>query len=237
MDVSRTPTLYIVATPVGNLEDITLRAVSVLNSVDTILAEDTRVTARLLERYNIRVPLVSYHQHSKLRKTEAIIGMLRQGKRLALVSDAGTPGINDPGGALIDSILLELPDLKVVPVPGANAAITALSVSGFPADSFTYLGFPPHKKGRQTFFKEIGQIPGTVVFYESKHRILRALKELEELSFAVNRPALVARELTKQFETLYRGTVSEVSRKVKEREPLGEFVVVLGPVRRNAPKM
>src|SRR3989338_8866578 len=154
--------LYIVATPIGNLEDISLRAISVLRSADFILAEDTRITRILLDKYNIKIQLISYHQHSQLQKVEQIIKLLKDDKNLALVSDAGTPGINDPGNFLIAKALEAIPDLKIVPIPGANAAITALSVSGFPSDKFIFLGFPPHKKGRQTFFKRIGNIKETV---------------------------------------------------------------------------
>ncbi len=223
-------TLYVVATPIGNLEDLTLRAINVLTNVDFILAEDTRVTRRLLERYHIKLhDLISYHQHSALTKIDTIISMLKQGKNGALVSDAGTPGINDPGGYLIAKILEALPSVNVVAIPGPNAAIAALSVSGFLADRFTYLGFPPHKKGRQTFFKDIGAMPGTVVFYESKHRIGKALEALRDVAVLGDRPVVVARELTKQFETIYRGTIDDVIMQIIAREPLGEFVVVIGP--------
>ena len=219
--------LYIVATPIGNLEDITLRAISVLKSADFILAEDTRITRTLLSRYNINKPLISYHQHSKIKKINEIVGLLKENKTLSLVSDAGTPGINDPGNFLIQEILKELPDLKIIPIPGPNAAITALSVSGFPADKFVFLGFPPHRKGRQTFFKKIGEIEETIVFYESKHRIMKALEELRTVSNIGGRPLVVARELTKQFETIYRGTVSEVASQLNKTKVLGEFVVVV----------
>jgi|SRR3989344_4509951 len=221
--------LYIVATPIGNLEDITLRAVSVLNSVDLILAEDTRVTRVLLDKYNIQTKLISYHQHSDDKKIQEITDLLKEDKNLALVSDAGTPGINDPGNFLISQLLKEIPDLKIVPIPGSNAAIAALSISGFPTDGFVYLGFPPHKKGRQKFFKDIGQREETVVFYESKYRILKALEELKEISQISGRNIVVARELTKQFETIYRGTVDEVLNKLNlnKQNLLGEFVVVI----------
>lgn len=219
--------LYIISTPIGNLEDITLRAISALNSSDLILAEDTRVTRVLLSKYGIKKTILSYHQHSKLGKISEIIGLLKEGKTLSLVSDAGTPGINDPGNFLIQEILEELPNLKIVPIPGPNAAITALSVSGFPADRFVFLGFPPHKKGRQTFFKKIGEIEETVVFYESKHRVLKAIAELRDTSSIGDRPMVVARELTKQFETIYRGTVSEVLDQLSKTKVLGEFVVVI----------
>ena len=148
---------------------------------------------------------------------------------MALVSDAGTPGINDPGNYLIQEILKALPDCKIVPIPGANAALTALSISGFSTDKFVYLGFPPHKKGRQTFFKKIGEYEETVVFYESKHRILKALGQLKELSKLGDRQIMIARELTKQFETIYRGTAEEGLNKLNNNKEnlLGEFVVVI----------
>ncbi len=219
--------LYIVSTPIGNLEDITLRAISALNSSDIILAEDTRVTRVLLSKYGIDKPLISYHQHSKVQKINEIINLLKDGKTLSLVSDAGTPGINDPGNYLIQEILKELPDLKIVPIPGPNAAITALSVSGSRGARFGLPRSPPHKKGRQTFFKRIGELEETVVFYESKHRILKALEELRELSMLNDRPIMVARELTKQFETIYRGTVSEILEQLNKTKILGEFVLVI----------
>lgn len=219
------PMLYIIATPIGNLEDITLRAISTLNSVDLILAEDTRVTKVLLERYNIKKDVISYHQHSGFKKIDHIVELLKQGKNLALVTDAGTPGINDPGGFLVSEALKAIPDLKVVPIPGANAVIATLSVSGFPADRFVFLGFPPHKKGRQTFFKRIGKIESTIVFYESKHRILKALDALA----SIDRPLVVCREMTKQFETTYRGTAQEILLKLHDKNLLGEFVIVMGP--------
>ena len=180
-------TLYIVATPIGNLGDVTLRALEILKGVDFIVAEDTRVTLKLLNHYGIKKPLISYFQHSKLSKVEYILDLLKQGRSLALVSDAGTPGVNDPGGELIKEIVKKIGDkARIFPVPGPNAAITALSVSGFNADRFLFLGYPPHKKGRKKFFAEIAESKYPVVFYESVHRILRTLKELDEVlsSFA-----------------------------------------------------
>src|SRR3989344_7236495 len=172
--------LYIVTTPIGNLEDITLRAINVLSNADLILAEDTRVTKVLLDRYNIKKEVLSYHQHSGLKKLDRIIETLKDGRNVALVTDAGTPGISDPGNYLIQEVLKEIPGLKTVPIPGPNAAVTALSVSGFYSDEFIFLGFPPHKKGRQTFFKNIVETNETIVFYESKHRIIRTLEELRD---------------------------------------------------------
>ncbi|MBX4211708.1 MAG: 16S rRNA (cytidine(1402)-2'-O)-methyltransferase [Candidatus Yanofskybacteria bacterium] len=220
-------TLYVVATPIGNLEDISIRAINVLSNVDFILAEDTRVTRVLLDRYNIKKEVISYHQHSGLQKIDRVIELLSKRHTLALVSDAGTPGINDPGSFLIQKVLEALPETKIVPIPGPNAASTALSASGFPADTFRYLGFVPHKKGRQTFFKNIEHMPETLVFYESKHRIGKTLEALKAV--LGERPLLVARELTKQFETLYRGTIEQVASAVMGDKNLGEFVIVIGP--------
>lgn len=209
----------------GNLADMTLRAITVLSNVSLILAEDTRVTRTLLEHFNIKKELLAYHHHSGPVIIAKVAKFLKEKRDLALVSDAGTPGINDPGNYLIQELLKELPDLQVVPVPGPNAAITALSISGFLTDTFTYFGFPPHKKGRQTFFRGIGDIPHTVVLYESKFRILKTLESLTKL----NRPLVVCRELTKQFETTYRGMVQEILPKLQGKDLLGEFVVVIGP--------
>ncbi len=217
--------LYIVATPIGNLGDMTVRAVTVLNNADLILTEDTRVTRTLLEHYNVKKKLLNYHQHSGRGVIDRVIKLLEQGKDIALVSDAGTPGINDPGNFLIQEILKELPETKIVAIPGANAAVSALSISGFPTDKFTFLGFPPHKKGRQTFFRNIEAILHTVVLYESKHRIVKALEQLIYLG----RPLVVCRELTKQFETTYRGNAEEILLKLTGNNLLGEFVVVVGP--------
>src|SRR3989338_2985396 len=183
--------LYIIATPIGNLKDITLRALEILQSVDLILCEDTRVTAKLLARYDIQKSLQSYHQHSKLARTEQIFRLLEEGKNIALVSDAGTPGISDPGGMLVEAVAEKFgDDVVVVPIPGANAALAALSVSGFPTDRFIFLGFPPHKKGRKTFFDEVAAREETQVFYESKHRIEKAFAEL--VARLGGRPIVVA---------------------------------------------
>jgi len=224
--------LYIVATPIGNLEDITLRAINVLSNADLVLAEDTRVTKILLDRYNIKKEILSYHQYSGFKKIEHIIELLKNGKNLALVTDAGTPGICDPGNYLVakllsEKLLSEISDLKIISIPGPNAAIAALSISGFSTDEFVFLGFPPHKKGRQTFFKNISEIESTIVFYESKHRILKALDNLEKLSKLGNRQIMIARELTKQFETIYRGTLAEIKPRLTDKNLLGEFVVVI----------
>lgn len=225
-------TLYVVATPIGNLQDVSLRALSTLRDVALIAAEDTRVSAKLLAGYDIATPMVSYHQHSGIGKLTQIIEQLRQGNDVALVSDAGTPGINDPGGRLVEEVSREIPDVPIVPIPGPNAAMAALSVSGVPADRYIYLGFVPHKKGRQTFFRSATERAETQVFYESKHRISKALEQLTTAlkeSGQQDRKVIVARELTKKFESIYRGTASDIVEAIPPDERLGEFVVIVGP--------
>ena len=224
--------LYIVATPIGNLQDITLRALEVLTSADAIYCEDTRVTAKLLAHFDITKPLHAYHQHSDERVVTQIADALGEGKTLALVSDAGTPGINDPGGRLVQQVLSLVPDVQIIPIPGANAAVVALSASGFPADRYQYWGFVPHKKGRQTFFADLAKTEDTVVFYESKHRVLKTMQQMQEAlekTETPDRPLMVARELTKKFETLYRGTAAQVAPQLIGDNGLGEFVIVVGP--------
>jgi len=223
------PILYIVATPIGNLKDISLRALEVLKEADLIVCEDTRQTLKLLNHYQITKPLISYFQHSKLSKIDYIIEQLKQGKKVALVTDAGTPGISDPGGKLIELITNHLPLITVSPIPGPNAAISALSVSGFPADKFVFLGFPPHKKGREKFFREVAEAKYTVVFYESTYRITKTLNKLIETQNLTDRQIVVCRELTKTFESVYRGTAQEVLSELnKDRYRLkGEFVIII----------
>jgi len=222
-------TLYIVGTPIGNLEDLTLRALRILKEVDFILCEDTRVTKKLLEHYHIETPTISYHQHSKLQKVDQIFRLLQSGKNLALVSDAGTPGISDPGNQLVKEISEHLPEVSIVPIPGASAVSSAASISGFPMDRFVFFGFPPVKKGRRKFFEKIAQSEYPVIFYESPYRII---KSLQELQLAVNSKQstvniVVARELTKKFETIYRGTIDEVIEQIQSDSVKGEFVVIV----------
>lgn len=235
------PKLYIIATPIGNLEDISPRALRVLGAVDAILAEDTRTTLKLLNHFNIKKAVISYHQHSRLEKISFILDLLGQGKDLALVSEAGTPGISDPGNKLIQQILHDsnnsrswgISPVQIIPIPGPSALIVALSVSGFPADKFLFLGFPPHKKGRKKFFSEVLASRHTVVFYESCHRILKTLGELGvalQQAQGDNLSVVVCRELTKKFETIYRGSIDEVAKKIEDDKVggnvKGEFVVV-----------
>jgi len=219
--------LHIVATPIGNLSDITLRALDTLKSVGYILCEDTRVTRNLLEHYKIDKPLISYHQHSDSKKIREIRQLLENGKDIALVTDAGTPGISDPGNILI-SELVRTETGGVSPIPGACAAIAALSVSGFPTDKFVFMGFPPQKNKRQKYLKEVAGCQYTVVFYESGHRIMKCLKELEAI-IDPDREMLICRELTKKFETLYRGKITKLVDQIHESR--GEFVVVIKPIK------
>lgn len=222
---------YVVATPIGNMGDITLRALETLKNVDLILCEDTRETRKILDKYGINKPTMSYHAQSKLSKTDKIFEMLAEGKDLALVSDAGTPGISDPGAMLIskikDSARQGLAEVQVVPIPGASAVITALSASGLPTHEFTFLGFLPHKKGRETLFREIADSNRTMVFYESPHRILKTLESL--VKFCPNKKVCLARELTKVYEEFFTGTPAEAlvylnEHKEKQR---GEFTVLV----------
>lgn len=218
-------TLYIVATPIGNLEDLTFRALRVLKGVDLILCEDTRVTKKLLDNYQIKTPTLSYHQHSKLKKVNYILEQLKQEKNLALVSDAGTPGISDPGNKLIKAIITS-PGLvaEIIPVPGPSAVTCAVSVSGFPMDKFIFIGFPPTKRKRKKFFEEVINSKYPAIFYESPYRIIKTLKELSSL--IENREVVVCRELTKKFETIYRGKIKEVIKEIEKNKVKGEFVVI-----------
>ena len=216
-------TLYVIGTPIGNLEDITLRALRILKEVDTILCEDTRTTRTLLSHYEIKTPTESYHMHSTDGKIEKILDYLKEGKNLALVSDAGTPGISDPGSYLVQQVLDA--GYKVESVPGPSAVTTALSILGIPCDQFTFYGFLPHKKGRQTLFKEIMDSPRTSVFYESPHRIIKTLEALQGMEKKVG----IARELTKMFEQVVKGSPEEVLKYFTENtdKVRGEFVVVV----------
>lgn len=199
--------LYIVATPIGNLEDITYRAITILGEVDLIACEDTRTSKTLLNFYQIQKPLISYHSHSGKTKTEKIISELLEWKNIALISDAGTPGISDPGYALVQEALKN--DIEVCPIPWPSAVITALSASGMPTHHFLYLGFLPIKKWRQTLLTKISQEKSeTIVIYESVHRIIKTLHDLKTY-FWENHTIVVARELTKKFEQFHRGTIQE----------------------------
>ncbi len=221
--------LFVVATPIGNLKDITFRALEVLKEVDLVLCEDTRVTKKLLNHYKIDTKTLSYHQHSKLNKLNYILELLKQGKSLALVSDAGTPGISDPGVKLIKKIKTEVPEVKIIPVPGASALITALSVSGIPADRFLFLGFLPKKKKRQKFLERITKEKYPVIFYESPHRILKTLEEIKKkfTQCKISKNVTIFKELTKKFETRFEGDIDKVIEELKKQKIKGEYVIIV----------
>jgi 16S rRNA (cytidine1402-2'-O)-methyltransferase len=224
-------TLYVVATPIGNLEDITLRALRILKEADIVLCEDTRVTSRLLERYEIETPTMSYHEHSGKMKIEKIASMLEEGQKIALVSDAGTPGISDPGSYLIEQLRVKLADtFSVETIPGPSALTSAIAVAGVRADAFVFLGFLPHKKGRETIFKEIVNIERAVIFYESPHRIVRTLESLARM--LGERKVSICRELTKIHEEVLTGSSAEIAALLADtpEKIRGEFVVIINPL-------
>jgi 16S rRNA (cytidine1402-2'-O)-methyltransferase len=217
-------TLYLIATPIGNLEDITLRAVRLLGEVSLIAAEDTRHTRKLLEHYQIKTQLTSYFEHNKLQKVETILSALENGD-VALVSDAGTPALNDPGFELVRAALAA--GYPVSPVPGPSAPVAALVASGLPTDAFLYLGYLPRKTAeRRRWLEQVTDLPYTLVFLEAPHRLLASLKDLR--SVLGNRPAAITRELTKRFEEIRRGTLEEVLDYFNNQPPRGEFTLVIG---------
>lgn len=216
--------LYIVSTPIGNLKDITLRALETLRGVDFIAAEDTRHVQILLNHYEIKKPVLSYHSYSGQMKLDKLSELLRDGSKIALVSDAGTPGISDPAYALIQKAI-EL-GVEIVPIPGASALLAGLVASGLPMDKFVYLGFLPLKKGRQTLLKKLKEEERTIVLFESPHRIIKTLNELSEFLGPDHRIA-VCRELTKMYEEIFRGTLAEAAAHFEQKPPKGEFTLVL----------
>ena len=222
------PGLYLVATPIGNLEDITLRALRVLRSVDRIACEDTRQTQKLLNHFEISVPTVSYHMHNEGSRTEELVAELKQGARIAVVSDAGTPGIADPGGQIAAAAISA--GISVFPIPGANAAISGLIASGLPTDRFIFHGFLPAKAGqRKTALEELIRGDATHVFYEAPHRILDALADIEAV-FGSHQHVVIARELTKLHEEFLRGPAGELRSELAARASVrGEIVLMLAP--------
>lgn len=219
------PSLYVVATPIGNLEDISLRALRVLKEVGLIAAEDTRKTVRLLSHYAIKTPMTSFYEHSKLAKVDYILGVL-ESKDVAIVSEAGMPGISDPGYELITAAIER--NIPVVPVPGPSAVVTALAVSGLPAERFTYIGFLSHKQGeRKKQLESVAGEPGAIVAFETPHRLTAALKDI--LAVFGDRRIAVCRELTKLHEEIYRGTVAGATHHFSE--PRGEFTLVIEGIR------
>ncbi len=235
-----------------------MRALRILGEVDFILCEDTRVTAKLLSHYSVKTPTISYHQHSSEKKQTRILNLLKDGKSLALVSDAGTPGISDPGGKLVQAVIEKFDtSVRVESVPGPSAVTAALSISGIPTDKYVFMGFPPHKKGRQTFIQRIADSIYPVVVYESKHRIIKFLEELQTLNKNIEKhnndvetrfiaskirkkdkedkkspvtSVVVCRELSKMHETVYRGSLDRITEQIKNNQDdqKGEFVVIIG---------
>ena len=216
--------LYLVPTPIGNLSDMSLRAIEVLKEVDFILAEDTRTSGNLLKHYEISKPLQAFHQHNEHKVLERVIDRLKTGEKAALVSDAGTPGISDPGFLIVRECINE--GIDVVCLPGPTAFIPALVCSGLPCDRFVFEGFLPHKKGRQTRLTALAEETKTIVFYESPHRLLKTLTQLTEY-FGEDRPASVSREISKVYEETIRGSLSEIIAHFSSNPIKGEFVIVL----------
>ena len=216
--------LYIVSTPIGNLEDITLRALRILKEVSLIAAEDTRLTRKLLTHYDISTPTVSYYEHNRFTRIPKIIDHLNTGKDVAVVTDAGTPGISDPAYKLIRAAIES--GNRIEAIPGPSASITALTASGLPTDRFIFEGFLPHKKGRKAKLTRLSAIEATVILYESPKRIVRTLKDI--LEFMGDRPAVIGRELTKLHEEMIRGNVSKLLSHFTQKTPRGEFVIMIG---------
>src|SRR5690554_5378188 len=216
--------LYVVPTPIGNLEDITLRSLRILKEVDFILAEDTRTTGKLLKHYDISKPLVAHHIHNEHKSVARIVDQIKASNGVAIVSDAGTPSISDPGFLLIRECIAN--DIEVICLPGPSAIIPAIVGCGFPCDSFVFEGFLPHKKGRQSMWKTIAEEQKSVVLYESPHRLIKALKEMTEF-LAEDRQICVAREISKIHETFHRGTAAELLEYFEKNAPKGEIVIVI----------
>jgi 16S rRNA (cytidine1402-2'-O)-methyltransferase len=216
-------TLYLVATPIGNLEDITYRAVKVLTSVDLIAAEDTRKTKILLDHYHISKPMMSYYSYNEQARAPQLIEKLLSGQSIALVSDAGTPGISDPAFHIVQQALEN--GISIIPIPGPAAFIAALIASGLPTDRFVFEGFLPLKKGRKTKFELLKSENRTIIIYESPHRIIKTLTDIQTV--LGNRHVVIARELTKKFEEIVRGAVSSVLTELTKKSPRGEYVVII----------
>ncbi len=217
--------LYLVPTPIGNLEDITLRALRILKEVSVILAEDTRTTGKLLKHYAIRNRMQAFHIHNEHKITEDLVQRIAGGEEMALVTDAGTPAVSDPGFLLVRECLKN--GIPVETLPGATAFVPALINSGFPSDRFFFEGFLPHKKGRQSRLKELARLPQTIILYESPYRLVKTLEQMMEI-FGPDRPVAVSRELTKIHEENIRGTLSEILHHFKNKTVKGEIVLVIG---------
>jgi 16S rRNA (cytidine1402-2'-O)-methyltransferase len=218
-------TLFLVATPIGNLEDITARAVRILGEVAAVACEDTRVTVKLMNHLGLKKTLVSVHEHTNPRAVASLVARLQAGESIAYVCDAGTPGMNDPGGKLVAAA--QEAGITVSPVPGPSALTAAISVCGFPMDEFSYVGFIPHKKGRETLFKEMAERETPTIFLESTHRIMKTLEALAA-HLDPERMIFVGREMTKMHETLYRGMIKDVIQRLEATSTKGEFIVIIG---------
>lgn len=216
--------LYIVATPIGNLKDITFRAIEVLREVDLVLAEDTRMTKKLLSHYDIKTTLFSFHKYSSKSALSKIQDFIEQEKDIALVTDAGAPGVSDPGQWLISEIVKNT-DAEIITIPGPSAITALISVSDIDCSRFSFFGFPPHKKGRKTFFEKVSKIEMPVILFESPHRILKTLKELE--GAGGDRYCNIGRELTKFYEEVFRGKLSEAQKHFMGEKQRGEFVLIV----------
>lgn len=219
--------LYLVATPIGNLEDITLRALRVLRESDYILSEDTRVTKKLLDHYQIKRPLISFHHHSPESRYKEVLSYLKKGLQISVVSDAGTPGVSDPGGLLVDFVRKNAPDVLIEPIPGASALTTAISVAGIKLDKFLFLGFLPHKKGRSKMIKDILESQYPVVLFESRYRVLKLLEEVGSLDSQKN--IMIFREISKMHYSFYQGSASDLLLELKEdpNSTRGEFTIII----------
>ena len=220
--------LYVVSTPIGNLEDITFRAVRILKEVDIIAAEDTRVTRKLLVRYEIKTPFRSYHQYNRFKQADKLLKLIGEGRKVALVSNAGTPGISDPGCHLVNLAISK--GIPVVPIPGPAALTTAISVSGFPGTNFIFYGWLSPKSGRRkNELRDLKEEERTLVFYESPHRLVRAMKDMEEV--LGDRFMVICRELTKKFEEILRGRISELLAVLEQRKLKGEFTLIVSKLK------
>lgn len=222
--------LILVPTPIGNLEDITLRSIRILEEAEVIYAEDTRVTKKLLSHLNIQKQVIPFHAHNEHRSLDKVIGRIQEMEMAVLVSDAGTPGVSDPGFLLVREAIKE--GIEIECLPGPTAFVPALVASGLPCDRFVFEGFLPQKKGRQTKFKELAEEQRTIVLYESPHRLVKCLAQIREF-MGDDRPVCVARELTKMFEEFVRGTAAEVHKHFEENPPKGEIVVIIGKSEKN----
>lgn len=218
-------TLYLVPTPIGNLSDMTFRAIEVLKEVDLILAEDTRTSGKLLQHFQIDTPMRAYHMHNEHKLVDEMIEQILAGKNLAVITDAGTPGISDPGYLIAQKAIEK--GVEVICLPGATAVIPALAVSGLPSHNFCFEGFLPAKKGRKTKLEKLATEERTMIFYESPYRMERTLRDMAA-HFGADRPASYSREISKKFEDTQRGTLAELAEQVKEKSPKGEFVICVG---------